>query len=188
MKIAAFGIVFGLIGGAAFAQGTDGMKAFLHEKVSPWAADPVLVEAILAQNEKTAGMSAAEIDAQDQLWRGQVGTAQAPLIDSVLTTAASDFLRSQVEAAGGAITEIFITDALGLNVAASSVTSDYWQGDEAKFSETYGVGVGAMHFSEIELDESTQMYQAQLSLTLVDPASNEAIGAMTVGVNAEALE
>ena len=38
---------------------------------------------------------------------------------------------------------------------------------------------------EVELDESTQTYQAQLSFTLVDPATGAAIGAVTVGVNAE---
>jgi hypothetical protein len=75
----------------------------------------------------------------------------------------------------------------GLNVAASAMTSDMWQGDEAKFTETYSIGAGAVHFSEVELDESTQRYQAQISLTIVDPASGEPIGAMTVGVDAEAL-
>jgi hypothetical protein len=67
------------------------------------------------------------------------------------------------------------------------MTSDMWQGDEAKFTETYSVGAGAVHFSDVELDESTQRYQAQISLTIVDPASGEPIGAMTVGVDAEAL-
>jgi hypothetical protein len=78
-------------------------------------------------------------------------------------------------------------DRHGLNVAASAITSDMWQGDEAKFTETYSIGAGAVHFSEVELDESTQRYQAQISVTIVDPSSGEPIGAMTVGVDAEAL-
>jgi hypothetical protein len=78
-------------------------------------------------------------------------------------------------------------DQHGLNVAASAMTSDMWQGDEAKFTETYSMGAGAVHFSEVELDESTQRYQAQISVTIVDPATGEPIGAMTVGVDAEAL-
>jgi len=85
------------------------------------------------------------------------------------------------------ITEIILMDAVGLNVAVSHVTSDYWQGDEAKHQDTYGVGPDAVHFSEIELDESTQRYQGQISVTLVDPASGEAIGAVTIGVDAQAL-
>ena len=129
----------------------------------------------------------ARIDELDQAWRAEVGMSNAPTISPVITNAASDFLREQVAASGGQITEIFIMDAHGLNVAASDVTSDYWQGDEAKFSETHGVGPGAVHISDVELDESTQRYQGQISLTIVDPSTGEPIGAMTVGVDAESL-
>ena len=78
-------------------------------------------------------------------------------------------------------------DQVGLNVAVSEPTSDYWQGDEAKWSQTYLAGAGAMHVSDVELDESTQTYQAQVSLTVVD-ASGAPIGAITFGVNVEYLD
>jgi hypothetical protein len=78
-------------------------------------------------------------------------------------------------------------DAQGLNVAASGITSDMWQGDEAKFQKTYSVGADASHFGDVELDESSRRYQAQISLTIVDAASGAAIGAVTVGIDAEAL-
>jgi hypothetical protein len=78
-------------------------------------------------------------------------------------------------------------DRHGLNVAASAMTSDMWQGDEAKFTETYSIGAGAVHFSEVELDESTQRYQAQISRHHRRSVLGEPIGAMTVGVDAEAL-
>ncbi len=73
------------------------------------------------------------------------------------------------------------------NVATSAVTSDFWQGDEPKFAETFPNGAGAMHLGNVEFDESSQTYQGQISVSIVDPASNEVVGAMTVGVNAEAL-
>jgi len=92
-----------------------------------------------------------------------------------------------VAASNGAITEVFVMDAAGLNVTASDVTSDYWQGDEAKHQETFGFGAGAVYFSEVEFDESTQSYQAQVSLALTDPTTGEAIGAITVGLNADLL-
>lgn len=163
------------------------MEGFYESEVRGWASDPVLVEAITTQNAVTGGYSDAEIDALDQAWRSEVGAAASPTISPVLENAAADFLRGRVAASGGRITEVFVMDARGLNVAASHVTSDYWQGDEAKHSETYGAGAGAVHFSEIELDESTQRYQGQISLTIVDPATGAPVGAMTIGVDAEAL-
>ena len=78
-------------------------------------------------------------------------------------------------------------DAKGLNVGQSAITSDFWQGDEAKFRDTYLVGADALHFSEIELDESTGRYQAQISFTVSDEATGESLGAVTVGVDAELL-
>ena len=78
-------------------------------------------------------------------------------------------------------------DALGLNVAASAATSDYWQGDEAKWQETFGNGSGEIHISEVEFDDSTGSYQSQVSLPIRDPDTNELIGAITFGVNVQSL-
>jgi len=90
-----------------------------------------------------------------------------------------------VEASGGQITEVFVMDAHGLNVASSGVTSDYWQGDEAKFQKTFLAGTGAMFVDDIELDESTQTYLGQVSIVLTDPDTGAVIGAMTIGLNAQ---
>ena len=163
------------------------MQSYLDSDIRAWANAEPLVAAINAQNAQTAGYDQAMIDDLDTRWRAEVGSGDTPTITPVLSNAAADFLRQQVEAAGGRITEVFIMDARGLNVAASAVTSDYWQGDEAKFSETYGKGADAVHLGDIEFDESSDTYQGQISLTIVDPASGQAIGAMTVGVDAESL-
>lgn len=149
-------------------------------------SSPALIEAIRAQNAKTAGLSEAEIIARDQDWRAQVGGASTPLIDEVLSGPAADHLRAAAEASGGVFTEIFVMDAVGLNVAASDVTSDYWQGDEAKWQQTFPTG--QMHIGDIELDESTQAYQSQVSVAVLDPDTGTPIGAATFGVNVEMLQ
>lgn len=163
------------------------MLSYLQDEIMPWASESVLIDAVRAQNDTTAAYTQADIDALDAAWRNEIALSDRPTIDPVLDNAASEFLRERVAEAGGTITEVFIMDARGLNVAASDVTSDYWQGDEAKFSETFPNGAGASHISEVEYDESTQSYQAQISFPIVDPVSNEVVGAATVGVNADAL-
>jgi hypothetical protein len=163
------------------------IRSYLDTDIRGWAADPRLAEAVAAQNVVTAGHTQADIDRLDETWRAEVGAADSALIASVLDNPSSEFLRQQVEAAGGTITEIFVMDARGLNVASSSLTSDYWQGDEEKFTETFPRGADAVHISEVEHDESTQTFQAQVSLPLTDPATGEVIGAMTVGLDAERL-
>ena len=142
---------------------------------------------MIAQNAAHAALTQAEIDALDAEWRAQIGATPATMIDGVLGSAASAALRARKEAAAGLVTEVFVMDARGLNVAQSDVTSDYWQGDEAKWQETYAAGPAGLHVSEVELDESSQTYQSQVSMTVVDPATGAAIGAATFGVDVSLL-
>ena len=166
---------------------TESIQRFFDSDISQWVNDPALVAAITSRNTVTSGYSQAEIDALDMAWRGEVGQANRPTIMPILDNPTSDVLRERVASYGGRVTEIFVMDAVGLNVAASDITSDFWQGDEAKFNETFGRGLGSVHISEIEFDESTQRYQGQISVTIVDPSSGTAVGAMTIGIDAESL-
>ena len=163
-----------LVGMTLSAQANEfapAMQEYLDSEIRNWAMSSQIISAINAQNASTSGYDQSMIDELDLRWRAEVGASDTPTITPVLNGAAAEFLRQRVEAAGGRITEVFIMDAQGLNVAASAVTSDYWQGDEAKFSETYGRGADAYHLGDIEFDESTQTYQGQISLTIVDPST-----------------
>lgn len=146
-----------------------------------------VIDAIKAQNGETSAYDQAKIDELDKLWRAEAEASSQPMIDKVLDNALSQFLTEAQEASGGKYTEIFVMDAKGLNVGQSEVTSDFWQGDEAKWKETFLVGPGAVHISDLEKDDSTQMLQAQVSLAIVDPVTNAVIGAVTVGVNVDKL-
>ena len=151
-------------------------------KLREIAGNPAIIAAVAAQNAVTTGYDQAMIDALDQQWRAEVSAAAKPLIDATLANEASKWLVGVQAEAGGLFTEIFVMDAKGLNVAQSTVTSDYWQGDEDKFTASFGAGAGAVHLGEIEQDESTQAFQSQVSITLVD-AAGMPIGALTAGID-----
>lgn len=168
-------------------QYESAMRSYLESNIVQWASDPVLVAAIKKQNEETAEFDQARIDYLDAKWRSGRFADNEPLIEGVLSNEAADYLRAQVAQSNGAITEAFVMDAQGLNVAASAATSDYWQGDEAKFQKTYLVGANAVHFGDVELDESTGAVQGQVSLTIVDAETGYVLGAMTVGIDLNAL-
>ncbi len=163
------------------------MRDFAHAKVSEWVRNASLVEAIKAQNSEHAALTQSEIDSMDNQWRSETGATSQPMIERVLKSAISQYLAGLKEQEQGLITEIFVMDNKGLNVGQSDMTSDYWQGDEAKWQKTYLAGPDAVFVDEIEQDESTQMFQSQLSMAITDPGSGEVIGAITVGVNVEDL-
>jgi hypothetical protein len=163
------------------------IRAAFEAKIKPWLSDPAVVEAIKAQNEKHAGLSDADVDALDKDWRAQAEAGNGPLIDEVLANALSSFLKSKKSEIGSMVTEMFVMDNLGLNVGQSDVTSDYMQGDEAKWQKTYPAGPGAVFVDDVEFDDSTESFQSQISVTVTDPATGEPIGAITIGVNVEEL-
>lgn len=186
MKTLLLVLVLGLAGPAAAADAVqDKMAAFVRDTVAAWTADPVVQAAIKAGNAAHEGLSEEDILALDTRWRDEVGHADAPTITAV--SAASDFLREKMKVSNGAIVEMILMDARGLNAGVTDVTSDYWQGDEDKFLKTYPAGATAMDVGDIELDESSQTYQAQVSFTVVDPVTGAPIGALTVGLNADAF-
>ena len=164
------------------------LRELAKQKIMKIVNDPAIVAAIQARNNDTGGMSEEAIIALDKKWRAEVGGSSTPTITPVLSGDIAEMLRSVRDESEGLFTEIFVMDMVGLNVAASDTTSDYWQGDEAKWQQTYGAGSGAIHISEVEMDESTQSYQSQISVAISDPATNKPIGAATFGVNVEFLE
>ena len=171
---------------AAHSDQRDDLNALAKEKFSSWLSDPLVAKEIVAQNGRTSGLSDDAIIKLDKQWRAETDASSKPLIDATLANALSEFLRGVKESSAGLYTEIFVMDAKGLNVGQSDVTSDYWQGDEAKWQKTFSMGAGAIHVGDIEMDESTQQFQAQVSQSIVD-ASGKVIGAVTVGVNVDEL-
>lgn len=166
---------------------TDAITQHANTVVKTWLGDAVIVDAVKTQNDAHTNLTQADIDRLDKQWRAEVSASSKPTIDSVLGNALSGFLKAKQASSNGLYTEIFVMDNKGLNVGQSEITSDYWQGDEPKWQDTYAKGAGSIHISEVEEDESTQTYQSQLSLPILDPASQQPIGAITIGINVEGL-
>ena len=163
------------------------LRDLFEQKLHPWLQSPILIEAINRQNADNIGLTSADIDAMDKDWRSQVRNGGGPLIDRLIKREASTYLSNKKNEAGDLVTEVIIMDNRGLNVAISDITSDYMQGDEAKWKKTFGQGAGHVFVDEVEFDDSSESFQCQVSATIVDPDSGQAIGAVTFGINVENL-
>lgn len=163
------------------------LRDLFEQRLQTWLQNPMLIEAINKQNEDHADLTDAEIEKLDQDWRSQAKNGGGPLVDRILANDASAYLLDKKNKSDDLVTEVFIMDNKGLNVAVSDVTSDYMQGDEAKWQKTYGQGVGQVFVDEVEFDDSSETFQSQVSATVVDPSSGKAIGAITFGINIEEL-
>ena len=162
-------------------------QIFAEQSASRWLGDPVIISAIRVQNNEHAELQQAQIDALDTQWRAETENASGPLITKVTTNELSEFLKGIKNDGQGLVTEIFVMDNKGLNVGQSDITSDFWQGDEAKWQKTFQAAPETIFVDDVEMDDSTQRFQTQISIAITDPDTGENIGAVTIGVDAEGL-
>jgi len=118
----------------------------------------------------------------DQKWLNTIGTDD--FMDSIMSSDCSQHLTS-IKKKNNFYEEIFVTDNQGANVALTDKTSDYWQGDEAKFTKDYKGGAGEVFISDVNFDDSTQSYLTQISVPVMD--EGKAIGVILFGINVDKL-
>ena len=143
----------------------------------------VTILSITAANKVHTGVDQAAIDKMDAAWKAEAKSDDQPFIAEILSSPLSNYLLYIQASSAGLFTEIFVMDKFGLNVGQSSVTSDYWQGDEDKYQKTFAVGPDAVFVDEPEFDDNTKTWRTQVNFTVVDPATKESIGAVTVEFN-----
>jgi hypothetical protein len=164
------------------------MRAYYDAKIKPLLADPEVVAFVKAQNAKHADLDAAKIDVLDKQWRAEAKAGgKGPLVEDLLGRPLSAKLKAFKQSSGGMVVELFLMDNKGLNVAQADITSDYMQGDEAKWQKTFQIGPSAVFVDDVDFDESSKAFIAQISGTIVDPADGKPIGAVTVGLAVEKL-
>jgi len=158
----------------------------LIAEVRGWANSNVVYLTLADRNAKNVSLDEAKIDALDKQWRAERKTSDQPLITAVLSSPLSGYLTRIQANSLGLYSEIFVMDAKGLNAGQSAITSDYWQGDEAKWQKTFKVGHDAVFIDEPEFNKETGTWRAQLNMTLAK--GQEPIGSVTVEINLTELE
>jgi len=141
--------------------------------VKVWTADKLVIDAVKAQNARK--LSLEQIQKDDTLW---MAGKNESLVKQMTTGTCADHLRQLAAAAG--FGETFIMDNQGALVCATEKTSDYWQGDEAKWSRAFASGKGETFIDRLKFDESAKQNLAQVSVPIMD--GDHAIGVITAGV------
>ncbi|MEQ8482398.1 MAG: hypothetical protein RIC18_17240 [Hoeflea sp.] len=151
-----------------------------------WMETEIVRISVKAQNERLKKLPQAEIDALDAQWVAERESDDKPLIAATLSNPLSVYLARLQGRSLGMYAEIFVMDQNGLNVGQSSITSDFWQGDEGKFQKTYDVGPDAVFIDEAEWDDDLKYWRGQVNFTLTE--DGEPIGAVTMEVNLTELQ
>jgi len=143
------------------------------------AADAEVLAALRAKN--GSGETLAVIQARDRSW---ATNAQRALRQELVGGPCAERLRALVQP-DPSVVEVILIDAQGANACLSRETSDYWQGDEAKFQKTFGEDRD-IFVDEPALDASTGTYAVQLSVLIRD--HGEKVGVVTLSLKVRKQE
>jgi len=143
---------------------------------------------VKAQNARLAAIDADAITALDKQWVAERKAPDKPLISATLSNPLSTYLLRMQARSLGLYSEVFIMDAKGLNVGQSSITSDYWQGDEAKWQKTFAVGADAVFVDEPEWHAETKTWRVQVNMAIPDASGGAPIGAAPFEINLTELQ
>ena len=180
--IAAMLLVLPAVSQAEIELSEEQIEELLDVKIrfaTHMAFQPNIIRAVEAQNGKQ--LSLAQIKERDETWISANGGSNS-LIREITRNDIARYLQRRVEN-NTAIDEVFITDNQGANVAAFPPTSDYWQGDEGKWTSSFNDGNGKIFIGPLEQDASTNKSQVQISAPIV--SNNETIGVLIMGVSVD---
>ncbi len=150
--------------------------------VKKMSSHSLIVKAVKEQNAKN--ISLAEIKKRDTEWKASKDLT--PFKTSLQKIPVGYYLKRKVELNKSIYSEAFLTDNQGANVTAFPATSDYWQGDEAKWSESFNSGNGKIYIGEVELDDSSGSYATQISAPVI--SDGVTIGVLVIGIKLSYIE
>lgn len=152
-----------------------------NSKLAALGTDPVIVRAVKEENSKAKTLD--QIKDMDKKWKAHAGIAD--YMKAIMDSKCGKHLAG-LQNSAPYYAEIFVMDNQGANVSMTDKTSDYWQGDEAKFKKSFAGGAGAVFVDEVEFDDSTQAYLVQVSVPVKD--GGKVIGAITFGIDVDKIQ
>lgn len=165
------------------AEGMDeATKTLVSTVLLPVSVHETIATAVTAQNAK--GMSLDDIKKTDEAWKD--AEEELDIMVELTSNDTAKAIAAIIEA-NPTIVEAFAMDNQGANVGQNALTSDYWQGDEAKWQNSFAEGKGGIDVGEVEFDKSAEAYLQQISLPVYD-AKGTVIGAITWGLKVEKTE
>jgi len=165
------------------------LNVLLSNSFSVLLSDIKLINYLKNSNKPLEPEDRKKIQDLDVQWKKERVSLDRPFIDKLMSQPFSKRLRKLQNESNGAFTEIFLTNNHGILLGASEITSDYWQGDEAKFKNTQGKSGGTFSYNDIIFDESTGLFQTQVGVSIGDSNNNDYLGTLIIGVNpAEVLK
>ena len=159
----------------------ESLRAFVKASLIPLLDNKIWAAEVAKQNAQ--GVSLDEIKSIDTQWT----EAEEELdihVEKMSNACAKEIQKicEKIPALG----EVFVMDNQGANVGQNALTSDYWQGDEAKWKNSFKNGEGGVDVGSRKYDRSSGVVDQKVSLPIIDE-QGKVIGAVCFGIKVDQL-
>jgi hypothetical protein len=150
-----------------------------NKELAKHGDDAVIKKAAAAENAK--GRKLDQVKEMDKKWMATAGLDE--FMKGMMESECGKHI-SKIQKSAPYFSEIFLTDNLGANVCMTDKTSDYWQGDEPKFTDAFSSG--NVTVSDVKFDKSSQTYSVHVSVPVKDGGA--VIGVLIMGVDIDKVK
>lgn len=176
-RISSLFLLLAAAAGASAAAVDAALQAKIDARVKDfqaWAADPVIVEAVKAQN---AAPPASHAGLDQAKWKEL--TVLDPLIRGFTRNPVAELIKARKD---DAVSEAFVSSANGTKVAFLAKTTSWSHQSSAKHADPMK---GKTWQGEVEKDDSTGLEQIQVGVPVLD--GGKPIGSLVIGLSLSKL-
>ncbi|GGY74531.1 hypothetical protein GCM10011613_19970 [Cellvibrio zantedeschiae] len=165
------------------ASEKDGIQKMIFPWLQKIRGNKDIIAAVIQQNAANKSKPVNQLKLIDEQWQLAFKVNNLNFPKAVVNQTISHLLGQFTASSKDLLSEIIVMDERGYNVAVADMTSDYWQGDEEKFTQVFNMPAQTIYFDKIKYDASSKRFQVQVSAPLLHPQTQKSIGAITLGVD-----
>lgn len=154
------------------------LESYARE-VYGWVLSLPALREVQAAPVKITRFDDSYIDSLEREW----ARGHSALKKSVLKSKFSKLLAREVSERFPLVSELLIFDRSGALVAASAETTDYYQGDEMKYTQTFAKNQNQF-LDRLRFDESTGKFLVQVTMLIKGQTKSQRTLAVTLGIDA----
>ena len=186
--IVLFSVIYALFfANGAFAETQEDKLRNALPEIQSALMEQDIVGTLRTYNRARDSMSQADIDGLEAIWRAELGSGNQPLITGVVRNITALRMRKVIRDTGRVISEINVLDARGVSIAQTTVFPHISQGTAGEAEDIAAADPNMVLISSVESQASDQSRQLEAFYPVIDPDTNELIGAVILVMEAESF-
>jgi len=145
-----------------------------------------IVGTLRTYNKARHDMTQTDIEGLEAIWRAELGSGNQPLITGIVRNITALRMRKVIRDTGRVVSEINVIDARGVSIAQTTVFP-HIRGMAGEAGNIAAADPNMVLISSVDSQASDKSRQLEAFLPVIDPDTNELIGAVILVIEGESF-